>query len=320
MISCPAANEIRCVKPSIATVSPSWTSSATASCIVVTLLTPAPPALSRPTSTSATTSSKSSSAACAWSSRNTSGGLTRTSASPQPSISRPLRNDACSIAAAWSWSANVIPIQKRPAAHVGDDRVARRDVAQAGQQHVADGLRVVHQPFLLDHVERRERGRARHRGPAVGRAVRAELPDHQVLARDHRAERQPARDALARQDDVGGHALLLDRPHRAAAPDAGLHLVADEQDPVRGRTARAGTGTSPRAAARSRPRRATTPRRSPRPRSARPSAGTGPPRCSRSPHRRSGRRSAASARSSCGTSPSTAVSVTDPIERPWNDW
>src|SRR3954449_12801990 len=38
MISCPAANEIRCVKPSIATVSPSWTSSATASRIVVTLL------------------------------------------------------------------------------------------------------------------------------------------------------------------------------------------------------------------------------------------------------------------------------------------
>src|ERR1041385_2373565 len=38
MISCPAADEIRCVKPSIATVKPSWTSSATASCIVVTLL------------------------------------------------------------------------------------------------------------------------------------------------------------------------------------------------------------------------------------------------------------------------------------------
>src|ERR1700751_5363705 len=38
MISCPAANEIRWVNPSIATVSPSWTSSATASCIVVTLL------------------------------------------------------------------------------------------------------------------------------------------------------------------------------------------------------------------------------------------------------------------------------------------
>src|SRR4051794_15454012 len=37
MISCPAANEIRWVNPSIATVSPSWTSSATASCIVATL-------------------------------------------------------------------------------------------------------------------------------------------------------------------------------------------------------------------------------------------------------------------------------------------
>src|SRR4029077_5968593 len=45
MISWPAAKEIRCVKPSIATVSPSWTSAATASCIVVTLLTPPPPAL-----------------------------------------------------------------------------------------------------------------------------------------------------------------------------------------------------------------------------------------------------------------------------------
>src|SRR4051794_40521905 len=37
MISCPAANEIRCVNPSIATVSPSRTSSATASRIDVTL-------------------------------------------------------------------------------------------------------------------------------------------------------------------------------------------------------------------------------------------------------------------------------------------
>ena len=60
----------------------------------------------------------------------------------------------------------------------------------------------------------------------------AELPHHQVLARDHRAERQPTRDPFARQHDVGRHALLLDRPHRAAAPDAGLHLVADQQDPV----------------------------------------------------------------------------------------
>src|SRR5437867_2970908 len=37
MISWPAAKQIKCVKPSIATVSPSRTSSAIASCIVVTL-------------------------------------------------------------------------------------------------------------------------------------------------------------------------------------------------------------------------------------------------------------------------------------------
>ena len=36
MISWPAAKQIRCVKPSIATVSPSWTSAATASRIEAT--------------------------------------------------------------------------------------------------------------------------------------------------------------------------------------------------------------------------------------------------------------------------------------------
>src|SRR4249920_2090425 len=37
MISCPAAKQIRCVKPSIATVSPSCTNASTASCMVATL-------------------------------------------------------------------------------------------------------------------------------------------------------------------------------------------------------------------------------------------------------------------------------------------
>src|ERR1044072_2729748 len=37
MISCPAAKQMRCVKPSITTVSPSWTCAATASRMVVTL-------------------------------------------------------------------------------------------------------------------------------------------------------------------------------------------------------------------------------------------------------------------------------------------
>src|SRR6478752_3268004 len=271
MISCPAANEIRWVNPSIATVSPSWTSSATASCIVVTLLElirlpsisgsaehaelvaldvlhhgperrlavdrtgvlldeielrgtePAQaidlfahraggsqvqvhPVLRRlrlghrleedparlparvgdvgarrvgvdqvvaerggperrhadgvaciegervgrqphyaPASTSATTSSKSSSAACAWSSRNTSGGLTRTSASPQPRIKSPLRNEACSIAAAWSWSANVMPIQNarpRTSVMIGwRDWISRRPPSSTSPTAVAFSIR-----------------------------------------------------------------------------------------------------------------------------------------------------------------------------------
>src|SRR5882672_10817541 len=37
MISCPAAKQMRCVNPSIATVSPSRTNASTASCMVATL-------------------------------------------------------------------------------------------------------------------------------------------------------------------------------------------------------------------------------------------------------------------------------------------
>ena len=70
------------------------------------------------------------------------------------------------------------------------------------------------------------------RRPAIGGTVRPGFPRHDVVARDHRAERQPARDALARGDDVGRDAFLLDRPHRAAPPHARLDLVADEHDAV----------------------------------------------------------------------------------------
>ena len=50
---------------------------------------------------------------------------------------------------------------------------------------------------------------------------------------DDAGERQAAGEALADAHDVGLDAVVLARPHRAGAPDAGLHLVDDEQDAVR---------------------------------------------------------------------------------------
>ena len=49
---------------------------------------------------------------------------------------------------------------------------------------------------------------------------------------DDAGQRQPAGQALADAHDVGLDALVLARPHRAGAADAGLHLVDHEQDAV----------------------------------------------------------------------------------------
>ena len=45
-------------------------------------------------------------------------------------------------------------------------------------------------------------------------------------------QRQPAAQRLARDEQVGLRVVVLDRPHRPGAADAGLDLVVDPQDPV----------------------------------------------------------------------------------------
>ena len=67
---------------------------------------------------------------------------------------------------------------------------------------------------------------------AERRAVAARLPVHQLGAGDDAGQRQAAGEALADAHDVGLDAVVLARPHRAGAADAGLHLVDDEQDAV----------------------------------------------------------------------------------------
>ena len=48
----------------------------------------------------------------------------------------------------------------------------------------------------------------------------------------HRRQRQAAAERLAGHEQVGLRVVVLDRPHRAGAADAGLDLVVDPQDPV----------------------------------------------------------------------------------------
>ena len=57
------------------------------------------------------------------------------------------------------------------AADLGHVRVARRGLTQAVEQAVAEGFGPGGQALVLEHVEGRERGRARHRVAAVGAAV-----------------------------------------------------------------------------------------------------------------------------------------------------
>ena len=78
------------------------------------------------------------------------------------------------------------------------------------------------------------RRRARQR-VAAERAAQAALLGrvHDLGARGDRRERQAAAERLAADEDVGLEpVVVLDRPHRAGAAHARLHLVVDVEDPV----------------------------------------------------------------------------------------
>ena len=83
---------------------------------------------------------------------------------------------------------------------------------------------------LAEHLDRR------HAGERVAAEGAAEPPGgtavHQLCRAGHAGERQSAAERLARNDQVGLDAVVLDRPDRPSPPDAGLHLVVDVEDPV----------------------------------------------------------------------------------------
>src|SRR4051812_48354725 len=87
--------------------------------------------------------------------------------------------------------------------------------------------------LTLERIENRDRRRARERVAAECAAEAAGRNGvHDLGATRHAGEWQPAAEGLAGDEQVGFDAPVLDRPHRAGASAAGLHLVVDVEDPV----------------------------------------------------------------------------------------
>ena len=117
------------------------------------------------------------------------------------------------------------------AADLGDDRLARQLLLQGRLQRRADARRI-RAELALQQVHRRQPRRDRHRVARDRRTVAARRPRHDVLLRDHRAQRHAGRDPLGREHDVGDDAGVLGREHLAGAPHAALHLVEHQEDAV----------------------------------------------------------------------------------------
>ena len=100
---------------------------------------------------------------------------------------------------------------------------------------VAEDLRPFDETISLDHGDRRERSCARHRVAAERSAEPARVHGvHDLGAGGDAADRESGTETLGRRDDVGDDAFVLAREPRAGAPEAGLHLVGDEQHAVVG--------------------------------------------------------------------------------------
>src|ERR1044072_2073574 len=60
----------------------------------------------------------------------------------------------------------------------------------------------------------------------------ARLPVHQVRTRDASPKRQTRRDTLGDTNDVGLHAVVVQREHLARATHAALHFIDYQEDAV----------------------------------------------------------------------------------------
>ena len=118
------------------------------------------------------------------------------------------------------------------AADVDDRGVGAHDLADGGDQRIADADDPLEHALVLEDVEHGERRHGRHRVPAE----RAE--EHRLVAEpcgdlapgDDRADRVAVAHRLADRHDIGHEPEVLERPHVVAgAAVPALDLVGDPQ-------------------------------------------------------------------------------------------
>ncbi len=129
--------------------------------------------------------------------------------------------------------------QQPAATHVGHHGAGVG--AQALQLVGAHGRRAIGQALLREHRERRQAHRRAQRVAAERAAVvaGAQHAHHFLAGAEGRHRQQPAAQRLAEDDGIGLHVLVLAGEELAGAPQAGLHLVGDEQHVLLAADARA---------------------------------------------------------------------------------
>ncbi len=153
-----------------------------------------------------------------------SGGVSRSVRSPALPITSPCASAASTTGAAGRSSSTA---SSRPSPRTAPN--GAKPVASCSERRADVGEQIV-----VDRVEHGARGGARDRVAAERRGVVARLEARRCVVRDEqRADRQPVREALGERDRVRPDAVGLPREERAAAADAGLHLVEDQQRAVR---------------------------------------------------------------------------------------
>ena len=160
-----------------------------------------------------------------------SGGENRIVFLPHSSSSSPRLKQSWATAPASSGVASSTPIMRptpRMSVTIG---LARQLLLQRRLERAADAGGVGEQ-LLLQQVDGREPGGDRDGVARDGRAVAARRPGHDLLLRDHRAQRHARRDPLGDEHDVGDDAGVLGGEHLAGPPHAALHLVEHQQDAV----------------------------------------------------------------------------------------
>src|SRR5947208_5193355 len=119
------------------------------------------------------------------------------------------------------------------AADVADRLVPLRHVVESRAKGVADPHRAGEKTVALDDLYGPDRRRACDRVASERAADRSRAEGVEAVSpASHGADRKAGTQRLRRDEDIGGHARVLDREHAAGPAHAGLNLVGDEEDAV----------------------------------------------------------------------------------------